>query len=191
MEIILTERVPKLGNIGDVVNVKDGYARNFLLPQRKAVRSTDEAKKKFEAERSRIEAESASKKVEAEKVAAKLEGKVLVVIRQAGESGQLYGSVNTRDVSESLNKEGFVVPRQQIVIPDAIKELGVHSVLLHLHGEVEVSIRVNVALSVDEANAQLQAADAPEGKSYGSDSKKESDDVALEEDVSKDASDDN
>lgn len=169
MEIILTERVPKLGNIGDVVTVKDGYARNFLLPLKKAVRSTEDAKKKFEAERARLESESAAKKVEAEKVAAKLEGKVLIVIRQAGESGQLYGSVNTRDLSEALNKEGFIVPRQQIIIPEVIKELGVHSAIAHLHGEVEVNIRVNVALSVDEANAQLLAADKTEGKSYGSD----------------------
>ncbi len=168
MEIILTERVPKLGNIGDIVLVRDGFARNFLLPQKKAVRSTREAKKKFEAERARIEADSASKKVEAEKVAAKLVGKVLVVIRQAGDSGQLYGSVTTRDLSEALTQEGFIVSRQQIIIPEAIKELGVHPATLHLHGEVDVSVRVNVALSSDEANAQLQAADKTEGKSYGS-----------------------
>lgn len=169
MEVILTERVYKLGNIGDVVTVKDGFARNFLLPQRKAMRATVEAKKKFEAERVRIESDNAAQKVEAEKVAAKLEGKVVIVVRQAGDSGQLYGSVNTRDVAAALVKDGFNVARQHVTIPSVIKELGLHPVVVNLHGEVSVNVRVNVALSVEEANAQLQAANKVAGKSYGSD----------------------
>jgi large subunit ribosomal protein L9 len=173
MEIILTERVPKLGNIGDVVTVKDGFARNFLLPQKKALRATAEAKQRFEAERARIEAEHASKKVEAEKVAKTLDGKVVIVVRQAGDSGQLYGSVSSRDVAAALTNEGFNVARQQVTIPTVIKELGVHPAFVQLHGEVIVSIRVNVALSVEEANAQLQAADKVAGKSYGSEKKSE------------------
>lgn len=169
MEIILTERVHKLGNIGDVVNVKAGFARNFLLPQKKALRATVEAKQKFEADRARIEAENAAKKVEAEKFATKLEGKVVIVVRQAGDSGQLYGSVTTRDVAAVLVKDGLNVIRQQITIPKVIKELGVHPAMVQLHADVIVPIRVNVALSVEEANAQLQAANKVAGKSYGSD----------------------
>jgi large subunit ribosomal protein L9 len=173
MEIILTERVHKLGNIGDVVNVKAGFARNFLLPQKKALRATAEAKQKFEADRARIESENASKKVDAEKFASKLENKVVIVVRQAGDSGQLYGSVSTRDVAAALAKDGLNVIRQQITIPKVIKELGIHSAMVQLHADVIVSIRINVALSVEEANAQLQAANKVAGKSYGSDKDKD------------------
>jgi large subunit ribosomal protein L9 len=168
MEIILTERIHKLGNIGDIVTVKDGFARNFLLPQKKALRATAEAKKKFEAERARIESENASKKIDAEKVAKKLDGKVVIVVRQAGDSGQLYGSVSTRDVAAALQKDGFNITRQQVTIPKVIKELGVHAVDVQLHSDVIVPLHVNVALSVEEANAQLQAAKKVAGKSYGS-----------------------
>lgn len=168
MEIILTERVHKLGNIGDIVTVKTGFARNFLLPQGKALRATAEAKKKFEADRARIEAENVAKKVEAEKVAAKLEGKVVIVVRQAGDSGQLYGSVTTRDVAAGLVKDGFAIIRQQITIPKVIKDLGLHPATVQLHSDVVVNVRINVALSVEEAHAQLQAANKVAGKSYGS-----------------------
>lgn len=181
MEIILTERVHKLGNIGDVVTVKDGFARNFLLPQKKALRATAEAKKKFEAERERIVSENASKKIEAEKFAAKLDGKVVIVLRQAGDSGQLYGSVSTRDVAAALQKDGLSVMRQQVTIPKVIKELGVHPATVQLHADVIVPIRINVALSVDEANAQLQAANKVAGKSYGSDKKSEVADSEIKE----------
>lgn len=173
MEVILTERIQKLGNIGDVVTVKDGFARNFLLPRKKAIRSTENAKKQFEADRARIEAEHTAKKVEAEKVGKVLDGKVVVVVRQAGDSGQLYGSVTSRDVAIALSKEGFDVSRQQVVITRVIKELGLHDAELHLHGEVVVNVRVNVALSVEEAHAQLQAANKVEGKSYGSEKTEE------------------
>lgn len=169
MEVILTERVYKLGNIGDIVTVKAGFACNYLLPQKKALRATEEAKKKFEVERERIVADNASKKTDAEKVGAKLDGKVVVVVRQAGDSGQLYGSVTARDVAAVLQKEGFNVVRQQVTIPEVIKYLGVHPATVQLHAEVVVPIRINVALSAEEANAQLQAADKVAGKSYGSD----------------------
>ena len=168
MEIILTERVHKLGNIGDVVTVKTGFARNFLLPQGKALRATADAKKKFEADRARIIAENGAKKVEAEKVAATLEGKVVVVVRQAGDSGQLYGSVTTRDVAAVLVKDGFSIVRQDITIPKVIKDLGVHPATVQLHSDVVVNVRINVALSIEEAHAQLQAANKVAGKSYGS-----------------------
>lgn len=183
MEVILTERIQKLGNIGDVVTVKDGFARNFLLPGRKAVRATEGAKKQFEADRARLEAESAAKKVEAEKVGKTLDGKVVIVVRQAGDSGQLYGSVTSRDVAAALTKEGFSVSRQQVVINTVIKELGLHDVEVHLHGDVLVSVRVNVALSIEEAHAQLQAANKVEGKSYGSEeaANEEAVEVAVEE----------
>lgn len=173
MEVILTERIQKLGNIGDVVSVKDGFARNFLLPRKKAVRASESAKKQFEADRARIEAESAAKKVEAEKVGKTLDGKVVIVVRQAGDSGQLYGSVTSRDVAAALTKEGFGVARQQVVINTVIKELGLHDAEVHLHGDVVVNVRINVALSVEEAHAQLQAANKSEGKSYGSDAAKD------------------
>lgn len=181
MEIILTERVHKLGNIGDVVTVKTGFARNFLLPQGKALRATAEAKKKFEADRARIEADNGAKKVEAEKVAATLEGKVVIVVRQAGDSGQLYGSVTTRDVAAGLVKDGFNVIRQQITISRVIKDLGVHPVSVQLHSEVVVNVRVNVALSIEEAHAQLQAANKVAGKSYGSEKAVEAETEASEE----------
>jgi large subunit ribosomal protein L9 len=168
MEIILTERVHKLGNIGEVVTVKTGFARNFLLPQGKALRATPEAKKKFEAERASIEAKNDAKIVEAKEVAEKLEGKVVVVVRQAGDSGQLYGSVTTRDVAAGLVKDGFSVIRQQIKIPKVIKDLGLHPATVQLHSDVIVDVRINVALSVEEAHAQLQAANKVAGKSYGS-----------------------
>lgn len=168
MEVILTERINKLGNIGDVVTVKDGFARNFLLPQKKALRATAEARKKFEDDKARIEADNAAKKVDAEKVATKLEGKVVIVVRQAGDSGQLYGSVSTRDVAAGLVKDGFNVTRQQVTISKVIKELGVHPASVQLHSDVIVNVRINVALSVEEAHSQLQAANKVEGKSYGS-----------------------
>lgn len=171
MEIILTERVHKLGNIGDVVTVKAGFARNFLLPQKKALRATEAAKKKFEADRARIESDNAAKKTEAEKIATNLSNKVVIVVRQAGDSGQLYGSVSTRDVAAALIQDDFNVTRQQITIPKVIKDLGIHPAIVQLHGEVSVHIRVNVALSVEEAAAQLQTASKAAGKSYGSDQK--------------------
>ncbi len=181
MEIILTERVHKLGNIGDVVTVKTGFARNFLLPQGKALRATAEAKKKFEADRARIEADNGAKKVEAEKVAATLEGKVVIVVRQAGDSRQLYGSVTTRDVAAGLVKDGFGVVRQQITISKVIKYLGIHPVSVQLHSDVVVNVLVNVALSIEEAHAQLQAANKAAGKSYGSEKAVEAETEASEE----------
>jgi len=156
MEVILLERVAKLGQIGDVVRVKDGFARNFLLPRRKALRATEANRKRFETQRVEIEARNLELKHEAKAVAEKLEGHGVVLIRQAGESGQLYGSVSTRDIAEALVKSRFTVTRNQIVLNAPIKALGLHAVPVHLHPEVDVKITVNVARSPDEAERQAR-----------------------------------
>ena len=156
MEVILLERVAKLGQIGDVVRVKDGFARNFLLPRRKALRATETNKKRFESQRVEIEARNLELKQEAKAVAEKLDGHSIVLIRQAGESGQLYGSVSPRDISEALAQSRFSVSRNQVVLNAPIKALGLHSVPVHLHPEVDVKITVNVARSPEEAERQAR-----------------------------------
>jgi len=156
MEIILLERIEKLGAIGDVVTVKDGYARNFLLPQGKALRANDANKKRFEAERSTLEARNLERKGEAQTVADALAGKTFVIVRSAGETGQLYGSVAARDVMDALAAEGFNVGRNQVDLNHPIKAIGLHEVTLHLHSEVEIQISVNVARSAEEAERQAQ-----------------------------------
>jgi len=156
MEVILLERVAKLGQIGDVVRVKDGFARNFLLPRRKALRATETNKKRFESQRVEIEARNLELKQEAKAVAEKLDGHSIVLIRQAGESGQLYGSVSPRDIAEALTQSRFAVTRNQIVLNSPIKALGLHSVPVHLHPEVDVKITVNVARSPEEAERQAR-----------------------------------
>lgn len=168
MKLVLLERVAKLGNIGDIVDVKNGYARNFLIPFNKAMRATKTAMERFESERKAIEAESSKLREVAEKNAKNLEGKSVVVIRQAGPSGQLYGSVNARDVSLLLIKDGLDVKRQMIEIKTSIKELGVYEVYVALHPEVIVPVKVNVALSLEEAAVQMQEANKEAGKSYSS-----------------------
>lgn len=156
MEIILLERVAKLGQMGDTVRVRDGYARNFLLPRGKALRATEGNKNHFESQRAQIEARNLAAKSEAQAVAEKLEGQNFVVIRQAGESGQLYGSVSTRDIAEAATAAGFSLARTQIDLRNPIKALGLHHVLVNLHSEVEVKVFVNVARSAEEAERQAK-----------------------------------
>ena len=164
MQVILLERIVKLGQMGDTVKVRDGYARNYLLPQGKALRANKANLERFERERAQLEARNLERKSEAEAVAAKLDGQDLVVIRSAGETGQLYGSVSTRDIAEGLTKGGFSVSRGQVELRSPIKTIGIHSVLIRLHPEVEVSVTVNVARSEDEAVRQAAGEDltAPE-----------------------------
>jgi large subunit ribosomal protein L9 len=159
MKVILLERVGKAGHIGDEVTVKDGYARNFLLPQHKALRATEANRKKFEVERASIEKRNAERREAAAGIAAGLNGKTVVIIRQAGETGQLYGSVSSRDVAEALSADGFSVARSQVDLADPIKAVGLHSVPLHLHAEVAVTVNVNVARSEDEAVRQSKGED--------------------------------
>ncbi|MBX3514114.1 MAG: 50S ribosomal protein L9 [Xanthobacteraceae bacterium] len=159
MEVILLERVAKLGQIGDTVKVKDGFARNFLLPNGKALRATEANKKKFEGMKAQIEAQNLERKNEAEAVAKKLDGKSVILVRQAGETGQLYGSVSTRDIADALTKDGFTVERRQIVLNAPIKTIGLHVLPVALHPEVEVKITANVARTPDEAERQARGED--------------------------------
>ncbi len=156
MEVILLERVAKLGQMGDVVSVKDGFARNFLLPQKKALRATEANKAAFEADRARLEAENLERKTEAEAVAAKIADLKVIMIRSAGESGQLYGSVSSRDIAEAVAEAGVKVSRNQVVLDRAIKTLGLHDVVLSLHPEVSVTVVVNIARSAEEAEMQFE-----------------------------------
>ena len=159
MKVILLERVGRTGHIGDEVTVKDGYARNFLLPQGKALRATEANRAKFASERANIEKRNAERREAAAGIASGLNGHIVTMIRQAGETGQLYGSVSSRDVADALIADGFSVARSQIDLANPIKTVGLHSVALHLHAEVEVSIKVNVARSEDEAARQAQGED--------------------------------
>ena len=160
MEIILLERIEKLGAIGDVVTVKDGYARNFLLPNKKALRSNNANKAVFEANRARIEAENAARRGDAEKAAEGVNGKQIVLIRQSSNSGQLYGSVAVRDVVDALHADGVTnVTKAMVVLERPIKTLGVFDVKVALHPEVAVTITVNVARSPEEAELQSQGVD--------------------------------
>jgi large subunit ribosomal protein L9 len=159
MEVILLERVAKLGQMGDVVRVRDGYARNFLLPQGKALRANEANRQRFEREKVQLEARNLEARKEAESVAEKLSGQAFVVIRQAGETGQLYGSVATRDIAETADEAGFSIERRQVRLDRAIKAIGMHEVLITLHPEVEVPITVNVARSTDEAERQARGED--------------------------------
>ena len=156
MEVILLERVPKLGQMGETVRVKDGFARNFLLPRGKALRATEANKKKFEDQRAQLEARNLAAKGEAAKVAEKLDGKSFIIIRQAGETGQLYGSVSTRDVADAITAGGFSVGRNQVTLLVPIKALGLHSVPMQLHPEVEAKVTINVARSPEEADRQAK-----------------------------------
>ena len=154
MEVILLERISRLGQMGDTVKVKDGFARNFLLPQGKALRANDANKKKFEGQRAQLEARNLERKSEAQQVADKLDGKTFVVVRSAGETGQLYGSVSTRDISDILTAEGFSVGRNQVELNQPIKTIGLSNIAIALHPEVEVTITLNIARSADEAERQ-------------------------------------
>ena len=156
MEVILLERVAKLGQMGDTVRVKDGYARNCLLPGGKALRATEGNKKRFEGQKAQLEARNLEMKKEASAVAEKLDGQSFVIIRQAGETGQLYGSVSTRDVAEAITAGGFTAHRNQVVMTAPIKALGLHTLPVQLHPEVEAKVTVNVARSPEEAERQAK-----------------------------------
>ena len=159
MEVILLERVEKLGAIGDVVKVKDGFARNYLLPRKKALRANEANRKVFEANRARIEEDNANRRTDAEKSSKGVEGKTVQLIRQASNTGQLYGSVSARDIVEALEAEGAKVTKSQIVLDRPIKAIGVHDVKVALHPEVQVLVKVNVARSPEEADLQAQGVD--------------------------------
>lgn len=156
MHVILLERVEKLGAMGETVRVKDGYARNYLLPRGKALRATEANKAKFEAQRAELEARNAAAIEAAKTDAEKLDGKSYVLIRQAGESGQLYGSVSTRDIATAASESGIAVNRNQVVLSDPIKTIGLYDVKIALHGEVACTVKINVARTPDEAEAQAR-----------------------------------
>ncbi|MEQ9609426.1 MAG: 50S ribosomal protein L9 [Kiloniellaceae bacterium] len=157
MEVILMQRIEKLGQMGDVVSVKPGFARNYLLPQKKAMRATKQNMARFETQRAQLEAENLKHREEAERVAKDLEGMTVTLIRQAGESGQLYGSVTSRDVAEAVTAGGVSVSRGQVDLGPVIKMLGLHKVRVRLHPEVIVTVTANVARSDEEAKIQLQS----------------------------------
>ncbi len=159
MKVILLERVGRMGHIGDEVTVKDGFARNFLLPQQKALRATEANRKRFEGDRANIEKRNDERREAAAGIAAGLNGKTVVIIRQAGETGQLYGSVSSRDVAEALSADGYTVARSQVDLANPIKTVGLHTVALNLHAEVGVTVNVNVARSEDEAARQSRGED--------------------------------
>ncbi|MEM9279185.1 MAG: 50S ribosomal protein L9 [Pseudomonadota bacterium] len=159
MEVILLERIAKLGQMGEIVTVKPGYARNFLLPQGKALRANEANKAQFESQRADLEARNAERKSEAEKVKGDLDGNTYVIIRSAGQTGQLYGSVSPRDIAAALEESGFKVIRNQVNLAQPIKVIGLHELQIALHPEVECSITVNVARSEDEAERQAAGED--------------------------------
>ncbi|MGI3187293.1 50S ribosomal protein L9 [Nioella aestuarii] len=154
MDVILLERVAKLGQMGDVVSVKEGYARNYLLPQRKALRANENNLKAFEAQKAQLEAQNLETKQEAEAMAGRLGGQQFIVIRSASDAGALYGSVTTRDAADAATEAGFTLDRKQVALTRPIKELGLHTVVVNLHPEVEIEIELNVARSVEEAELQ-------------------------------------
>ncbi|MGE0457838.1 MAG: 50S ribosomal protein L9 [Bauldia sp.] len=156
MHVILLERIARLGQMGDVVRVKDGFARNFLLPQGKALRANEANRKRFEADRSQLEARNLERKSEAAAVAEKLNGQSFTIIRQAGETGHLYGSVTNRDLAETVTGAGFSVERNQFDLQQPIKSIGLHEVRVALHPEVDATVTINVARSADEAERQAR-----------------------------------
>lgn len=159
MEVILLERVEKLGGIGDVVTVKNGFARNYLLPRKKALRANEANRKVFEANRARIESENAERRSAAEVSSKGVDGKTVQLIRQASNTGQLYGSVSARDIVDALEAEGAKVTKSQVVLDRPIKAIGMHEVRIALHPEVAVTVKVNVARSPEEADLQAQGVD--------------------------------
>jgi large subunit ribosomal protein L9 len=159
VEVILLERVEKLGQMGQVVNVKPGYARNYLLPQKKALRATKENLTYFESRRAQLEAANLQRKSEAAEIGGKMEGLSAVIVRQAGESGQLYGSVSARDIAQAVTEAGFTIEKWQVVLDRPIKTLGLHPVRIVLHPEVFVTVTANVAQSMEEADMQARGID--------------------------------
>jgi large subunit ribosomal protein L9 len=162
VDVILLERVENLGHMGQVVKVRPGYARNFLLPQKKALRATKDNLKYFESQRAQLEANNLERKAEAEQVAGKMTGLTVVMIRQAGETGQLYGSVSARDVADAVTESGFTVERSQVALDHPIKTLGLHKIKVSLHPEVSLQVTVNVALTQEEAAAQARGMSSAE-----------------------------
>jgi large subunit ribosomal protein L9 len=156
MQVILLERVEKLGQMGEVVKVKDGFARNFLLPRKKALRATKDNIKAFEGQKAQLEARNLAARKEAEGVASKLDNQTFVILRQAGDTGMLYGSVSTRDISDAITAGGVTVDRAQIILDKAIKMLGIVDVKVQLHPEVRVAVKLNVARTADEAERQAR-----------------------------------
>ena len=154
MDVILLERIARLGQIGDTVKVKDGFARNFLLPQGKALRANEANRKKFEGQRAQLEARNLERKTEAEKVAEKLDGQTFVIVRSAGETGQLYGSVSSRDIADLVTAEGISINRNQVELNHPIKTIGLTNVAIALHPEVEVTVTLNIARTAEEAERQ-------------------------------------
>ncbi len=174
MEVILLERIEKLGQMGDVVKVKPGYARNFLLPHRKALRATKENLAQFESQRVQLETANLKRRQDAEAVSGKMEGLSVVILRQAGESGQLYGSVTPRDIAQAITAAGFTVERRQVLLDQPIKTRGIHRLRVALHPEVAVAVSLNVAQSAEEA--EMQAA----GKTIGIGAEDEEAEAELE-----------
>lgn len=156
MEVILLERIEGLGQMGDEVSVKPGFARNFLLPQKKALRATEQNKARFETERVQLEAENLQKREEAEAVGGKLDGQSVILVRQAGDAGQLYGSVTARDIASAVVEAGFTIEKNQVVLNAPIKALGIYEVNVTLHPEISVAVTANVARSVEEAEVQAK-----------------------------------
>jgi len=159
VELILLERVEKLGQMGQLVKVKPGFARNYLLPQKKALRATKENLAYFEGQRAQLEANNLQRKAEATEVGGKLEGLMVVIVRQAGESGQLYGSVSARDIGDAVTEAGFTIEKHQVVLDRPIKNLGLHQLKVVLHPEVSVTVTANVAQSAEEAQMQAKGID--------------------------------
>jgi large subunit ribosomal protein L9 len=176
MQVILLERVEKLGQMGEEVRVKDGFARNFLLPKKKALRATKANREFFQGQKAQLEARNLQAKGEAEKIAKKLDGQRFVLIRQAGDRGQLYGSVSPRDVADAAGKAGFTIDRHQVSISVAIKSIGIFTIPVVLHPEVKVNIAINVARSEDEAERQARGEDVLAEKTEAEEAK-----IAAEE----------
>ncbi len=187
MEVILLERIGRLGQMGDVVNVKDGYARNFLLPRGKALRATDANRKRFDNERAQLEARNLEMKKEADGVSTKLDGRSFIIIRQAGESGQLYGSVSTRDISDAVSAGGVTVDRRQVMLDRPIKALGLHEVRVALHPEVISHVTINVARSEDEAARQARGEDVTAMRDEDEDEEAIAPEEVFEEEAQRDA----
>ncbi|WP_407965072.1 50S ribosomal protein L9 [Bartonella sp. C271] len=156
MDIILLERITHLGQIGDIVSVKNGYARNFLLPQGKALRANEANKRHFETQRAQLETRNLERKNEAKKISEKLEGQSFIIIRSAGETGQLYGSVSTRNIADIITENGFSIGRNQVELNHPIKTIGLHTISLSLHPEIQVSVTINIARSANEAQRQAE-----------------------------------
>ncbi len=185
MQVILLERIEKLGQMGDVVTVKAGYARNFLLPRRKALRNTSKNLAYFSERKTQFEAENLARREEAERVAVKLEGFTVPIIRAAGESGQLYGSVTARDIADAVSAAGVTISRNQVSLDRALKSLGLERVRIQLHGEVSEFVTINIARSDEEAERQLKL-----GRAVGTGDEVDDDEPAFDDDFGADGADD-